>query len=72
MGSGVVRPKRITTLNVLMNGRLVGYLRKLSSGAMNFQYDEAWLETSGVRPISLSLPLKYEAYFVLEFGLKAS
>jgi serine/threonine-protein kinase HipA len=62
MGSGVVRPKRITTLNVLMNGRLVGYLRKLSSGAVNFQYDEAWLETSGVRPISLSLPLKYEAY----------
>ncbi|WP_404787155.1 type II toxin-antitoxin system HipA family toxin [Altericista sp. CCNU0014] len=45
-----------------MNGRLVGYLRQLSSGAMNFQYDEAWLETSGVRPISLSLPLKYEAY----------
>jgi serine/threonine-protein kinase HipA len=62
MGSGVVKPKRITKLNVLMNGRLVGYLRKLSSGAMNFQYDEAWLETSGVRPISLSLPLKYEAY----------
>jgi serine/threonine-protein kinase HipA len=62
MGSGVVRQKRITTLNVLMNGRLVGYLRKLSSGAMNFQYDEAWLETSGVRPVSLSLPLKYEAY----------
>jgi serine/threonine-protein kinase HipA len=62
MGSGVVRPKHVTTLNVLMNGRLVGYLRKLSSGAMNFQYNEAWLETSGVRPISLSLPLKYEAY----------
>lgn len=45
-----------------MNGQLVGYLRKLPSGAMAFQYAEAWLETPGVRPVSLSLPLKYAAY----------
>jgi serine/threonine-protein kinase HipA len=50
------------TLQVLMNGRLVGYLRKLSSGAMNFQYAPEWLATPGARPISLSLPLKAAAY----------
>jgi serine/threonine-protein kinase HipA len=62
MGSRVVNSKRITTLNVLMNGQLVGYLRKLPSGAMTFQYAEAWLKTPGARPVSLSLPLKYIAY----------
>lgn len=45
-----------------MNGRLVGYLRKRSSGAMNFQYAPEWLATPGARPISLSLPLKSAAY----------
>jgi serine/threonine-protein kinase HipA len=62
MGSRVVNSKRITTLNVLMNGQLVGYLRKLPSGAMTFQYAEAWLKAAGARPVSLSLPLKYTAY----------
>jgi serine/threonine-protein kinase HipA len=45
-----------------MNGQLVGYLRKLSSGATTFQYAPEWLATSGARPISLSLPLKATAY----------
>jgi serine/threonine-protein kinase HipA len=58
----VVGTRRILTLNVLMNGRLVGYLQKLPNGAMAFQYAQAWLETQGARPISLSLPLKYAAY----------
>ncbi len=62
MGAGMVRAKRIATLSVLMNGYLVGHLRKLPSGAMDFQYARAWLEMSGSRPISRSLPLKYAAY----------
>jgi serine/threonine-protein kinase HipA len=62
MGSGVVRLRDVVTLNVLMNGRLVGYLRKLPTGAITFQYAEGWLETPGSRPVSLSLPLKYAAY----------
>jgi serine/threonine-protein kinase HipA len=62
MGRGVVNPKRTATLNVLMNGRLVGYLRKLTNGAIDFQYAEEWLKTPGARPISLSLPLRYAAY----------
>jgi serine/threonine-protein kinase HipA len=62
MGRGVVKTSRVVTLNVLMNGHLVGYLRKLPNGAMAFQYAKAWLETPGGRPVSLSLPLQYAAY----------
>lgn len=62
MESRVVSSKRITTLNVLMNGEWVGSLQKLPSGAMSFQYAEPWLKTPGARPVSLSLPLKYSAY----------
>lgn len=45
-----------------MNGRLVGLLRKLSSGAMTFQYADEWLTTPGARPISLSLPLRSQIH----------
>jgi serine/threonine-protein kinase HipA len=57
-----VSTKHIATLDVLMNGSLVGFLHKLPSGAMTFQYAKEWLETSGARPISLSLPLRALAY----------
>ncbi len=49
-------------LNVLMNGRWVGRLRKLNSGAMSFQYTEDWLTIPKARPISLSLPLRRQDY----------
>jgi serine/threonine-protein kinase HipA len=62
MGSRVVRAKHTVTLTLLMNGRLVGYLHKSSSGALSFQYAREWLEVSGARPVSLSLPLKSTAY----------
>jgi serine/threonine-protein kinase HipA len=57
-----VRAKHIATLDVRMNGRLVGFLHKLPSGAMTFQYADEWLEISQARPISLSLPLRALAY----------
>lgn len=44
------------TLQVLMNGLLVGHLRKSSGGGMAFQYDNTWLTTPGKRPVSLHLP----------------
>ena len=44
------------TLQVLMNGLLVGHFRKSNEGGMSFQYDETWLTTPGKRPISLHLP----------------
>lgn len=54
----MVSPRNAVTLNVLMNGRLVGYFRKLSSSALVFQYATEWLATPGSRPVFLSLPLE--------------
>ena len=58
----MVRTRRINSLNILMNGYLVGTWQNLPSGAMNFQYAEEWLETDGARPISLSMPLRRQPY----------
>jgi serine/threonine-protein kinase HipA len=43
------------TLNLLTNGRLVGYLHKSLDGAMSFQYAQEWLDANNAQPISLSL-----------------
>jgi len=45
-------------LQVFLNGRLVGCLRRQSSGAIDFQYDPSWLAWEHALPISLSLPLR--------------
>jgi serine/threonine-protein kinase HipA len=58
----MVNSSGIITLHVLMNGRSVGHLHKLPSGAMSFQYAADWLNTVGARPISLSLPLTSVSY----------
>ena len=42
----MVRAKSMLTLNVLMNGLLVGYLRKLPNGAMAFQYADVHATTA--------------------------
>ena len=41
-------PRRRTRipLNVFLNGRLVGRLRRQASGAIDFQYDDDWLSWS--------------------------
>ncbi|WP_419206348.1 type II toxin-antitoxin system HipA family toxin [Photobacterium leiognathi] len=49
-------------LAVAMNGILVGSLTKASSGAISFQYDPSWLSRPGARAISLSMPLRHDAY----------
>jgi serine/threonine-protein kinase HipA len=49
-------------LNVYLNARLVGRLRRESSGAIDFQYDPSWLEWEHTFPVSLSLPLREERY----------
>jgi serine/threonine-protein kinase HipA len=49
-------------LNVLLNGRLVGRLRRESSGAIDFRYDESWLNWDDAIPVSLSLPLREDRY----------
>src|SRR4051794_31451893 len=49
-------------LNVFLNGRLVGRLRRETSGATDFQYDPAWLGWENAIPVSLSLPLREDRF----------
>lgn len=47
---------------MFLNSRLVGQLRRETSGATIFQYDRSWLEWQPVLPVSLSLPLREQPY----------
>lgn len=49
-------------LRVLLNNRLVGRLLKEPGGAISFQYDESWLSWGNTFPISMSLPLREDAF----------
>jgi len=49
-------------LRVLLNNRMVGWLSKASTGAIDFRYDPSWLEWEHALPVSLSLPLREDAY----------
>ena len=49
-------------LNVFLNNRHVGRLTKQSSGAIDFAYDDSWLEWEHAIPVSLSLPLRKTRY----------
>lgn len=49
-------------LRVWLNNRPVGQLSKASTGAIEFQYDPEWLEWEHALPVSLSLPLREDAY----------
>ncbi|MHB8269150.1 type II toxin-antitoxin system HipA family toxin [Bradyrhizobium sp.] len=55
------RPAHIP-LNVFLNGRLVGVLRRESNGAIDFRYDRQWLDWESALPVSLSLPLREGRY----------
>jgi len=56
------RPRQHIPLRVLLNNRLVGRLQKEPSGAIYFRYDESWLSKGNATPVSLSLPLRDDAY----------
>lgn len=58
----MARSRRYHPLNVYLNSRLVGQLRRESSGAIEFQYDDGWLTWPHTLPVSLSLPLREESY----------
>lgn len=49
-------------LEVFLNGRRVGLLRKAANGATDFQYHPDWLAWPSTFPISLSLPLRTARY----------
>jgi serine/threonine-protein kinase HipA len=53
---------RYEPLNVFLNSRLVGQLRRENSGAFFFRYDQSWLDWEFVLPVSLSLPLREQEY----------
>jgi len=44
-------------LNVYLNARLVGQLRRESSGAIDIKYNKDWLAWDNAIPVSVSLPL---------------
>jgi serine/threonine-protein kinase HipA len=58
----MARRRTRVPLNIYLNGRLVGRLRRESSGAIDFQYDRSWLEWDSAIPVSLSLPLREDRY----------
>jgi serine/threonine-protein kinase HipA len=61
-GRMVIMKSRNRILRILMNGIRVGQLEKNVTGGLTFAYDQTWLNTSGARPISLSLPLVTEQF----------
>lgn len=56
------RRSRYEPLNTFLNSRLVGQLRRESSGAISFQYDRSWIEWPAAIPVSLSLPIREKEY----------
>lgn len=58
----MARQPRYVPLNVYLNNRLVGQLRRDPAGAIAFQYDAGWLAWPHTLPVSLSLPLREAAY----------
>lgn len=58
----MARRRRYAPLRVYLNNRLVGHLNKEPSGAIHFRYDESWLDWEQAFPVSLSLPLREDAY----------
>lgn len=58
----MARSRRHAPLHVLLNNRFVGELNKTAGGAIGFQYDPSWLSWEHALPISLSLPLREDAF----------
>jgi serine/threonine-protein kinase HipA len=56
------RKRAHVPLNVFVNGRLVGVLRREATGAIDFSYEADWLAWDSTFPISLSLPLREDRY----------
>ena len=48
----MARKRSAGQLNVYLNSRLVGYFRRVSTAAVDFQYDQAWLDWDKAIPVS--------------------
>lgn len=51
-----------TPLDVYLNAKLVGQFRRERTGAVDFKYDQSWLDWESAIPVSLSLPLREDRY----------
>lgn len=58
----MARRKQYPQLRVYQNNRLVGFLRKEPGGAIDFRYEQSWLDRKSAFPVSLSLPLREDAW----------
>ncbi len=58
----MARRRAHAPLNVFLNARPVGILRRQSTGAIDFRYDKDWLAWENTFPVSLSLPLREDRY----------
>ncbi len=58
----MARSRRHAPLHVLLNNRFVGQLKKSANETIDFQYDTSWLSWEYALPISLSLPLREDAF----------
>ena len=58
----MTRRRAHAPLNVFLNSRHVGVLRRESTGAIDFQYAKDWLAWENNFPVSLSLPLREDRY----------
>ena len=58
----MARRRQHAPLRVYLNNRLLGHYLREASGATSFQYDESWLSWESAIPVSLSLPLREDAY----------
>lgn len=58
----MARHRQRLDLRVYLSNRLVGTLRKEAGGAVEFRYDETWLAWEHALPVSLSLPLREDAW----------
>ncbi len=58
----MARSRKHPRLRVYQNGQIVGFLSKQPSGAIDFIYAEEWLSSEHAYPVSLSLPLREDAF----------
>lgn len=58
----MTRKRVYPRLHIYQNGELVGYLSKEPSGAIDFIYADEWLSNERAYPVSLSLPLREDAF----------
>lgn len=58
----MVRLRKILRLRVYQNNHVLGHLVKEPSGAVTFRYDGEWLANASAFPVSMSMPLREDAY----------